>query len=231
MLPEYSHNVVRMQSECSQIVVRMQLECSQNVVRRQSECCQSIVIMQSECSPNVVGMQLECSQKAVRMLPEYSQNDVRMWSECSQNVVRMQLECSQNVVRFVRTFTFHSAIYCVCGKVQPPLVGRGGIEPPPPAPKARPLKRLSYLDFGNQSQIPMGYGYPHRLQSECSQNVEKCSQNVVSMVKECSQNVVRMQLESNRNVVRMQSARIKSEKIRIQPECSHCQSLVVVGSH
>ena len=28
----------------------------------------------------------------------------------------------------------------LCGKAQPPLVGRGGIEPLPPAPKARPLK-------------------------------------------------------------------------------------------
>ena len=40
----------------------------------------------------------------------------------------------------VRTSAFHSDTYRTCGKAQPPLVGRAGIEPPPTAPKARPLK-------------------------------------------------------------------------------------------
>ena len=35
---------------------------------------------------------------------------------------------------------FHSDNYRTCGKAQPSLVGRAGIEPPPTAPKARPLK-------------------------------------------------------------------------------------------
>ena len=35
----------------------------------------------------------------------------------------------------------------LCGKAQPPLVGRAGIEPQPPAPKARPLKDWAIWTF------------------------------------------------------------------------------------